>query len=89
MKKKMMSLLMALIMLVQMLPAGALAEEWNTAVSNEVRGAEYVKVTFQYPVYTETEDGGEVISRYDLIVTQMVEKGKAPVEPNVPDVAGH
>jgi uncharacterized repeat protein (TIGR02543 family) len=57
---------------------------WNKAVSNEVRGADYVKVEFQYPIYDEED----VISGYSTIVTQMVEKGGMAVEPNIPDLVG-
>lgn len=89
MKKRMMALLMAMLILGQMLPLSALAEEWSQAVSNEVRGAEYVTVTFEYPVYQETEDGGETIGGYQTIVTQMVEKGKTAVQPHIPNIAGH
>ncbi|MGI6019687.1 MAG: Cna B-type domain-containing protein, partial [Marvinbryantia sp.] len=89
MKKRVMAWLLVILMVLQMLPIEVLAEGWNTAVSNEARGAEYVNAKFQYPVYGEDADGAEIIIDYETIVMQMVEKGKTAVVPNIPDVAGH
>ncbi len=89
MRRRITALLLVVLMVLQMLPLDVLAEGWNTAVSNEARGADYVNVTFQYPVYMEGEDGAEIISRYEVIVKQLVKKGGTAVVPNIPDVAGH
>ena len=87
MRKRFIALMLVVLMIGQMLPLNALADGWNMAVSNEVQGADYVNVKFQYPLYTE-EQGQESISGYELIVEQMVKKGGTAVEPNIPDLAG-
>lgn len=88
MKRRITALLLVVLMVLQMLPIDVLAEGWSTAVSNEARGAEYVNVKFQYPVYTEDENGNEIIEHYTTIVEQLVKKGETAVVPNIPDVAG-
>ena len=82
-------MLLVVLMLGQMMPINTLAEAgWNKVVSNEARGAEYVKVTFQYPIYQMDENGEESISSYGMIVEQLVKKGEPPVQPNIPDLTG-
>ncbi|MBE5772815.1 MAG: hypothetical protein E7337_02630, partial [Clostridiales bacterium] len=87
--KRFLAILLTVMMLVQAMPLGALAEA--TVVSNVLEGSDYHTVTFD--VAKTDENNNAVLTdgkiTYETLATQYVENGKTAIAPDVPDVNGY